>query len=517
LNVIGGTLPGLPVVVLGRNDRIAWGFTKTAPDVQDLFIERINPDNVTQYQTPNGWAEFKTITEIIKVKGQADVTLSVKESRHGPVITGALPLLDKLEVDATKYVIAFTWTALQPNDLTLQAGIKLNRARNWQDFLDGAKDFGAPQQNIVYADVDGNIGFIAPARVPIRKPENDLKGLAPAPGWDARYDWNGYISFDQLPRQYNPAAQRVVTANQKIVPDDYPYYLTNRWELPYRANRITALLDAKPKHSMESFAAIQRDHVSLAAQELLPILRKANPRSDRAYAALDKLSAWNGSMDIDRSEPLIFSAWTRELSRQLFSDELGAALMDEYWRHGNFHQAMVNVLKNKGGQSRWCADVTKPAALPVQSCDDVLSASLELALGDLQERYGSDMAKWRWGEAHVARAEHRPFGSVASLSQLFNVDIPTPGDAFTINVGQTNLRNPKDPFITLEAAGLRALYDLGNLENSRFIHSTGESGNVLSPLYRNFVKRWASVEYLPMITKRETVEKNKLGTLTLSP
>ncbi|MGZ3255049.1 MAG: penicillin acylase family protein, partial [Burkholderiaceae bacterium] len=152
LNVIGSTLPGIPAVVLGHNDNIAWGFTNTGPDVQDLFIERVNPSNATQYQTPTGWAEFKTITETIKVKGKPDVSLLVRESRHGPVITGALPLMDKIAIDAKKYVIAFTWTALQPDNLTLQAGIKLNRAKNWQEFLDGAKDFIAPQQNIVYAD-----------------------------------------------------------------------------------------------------------------------------------------------------------------------------------------------------------------------------------------------------------------------------------------------------------------------------------------------------------------------------
>ncbi len=204
--MIGATLPGLPAVVLGRNDRIAWGFTNTGPDVQDLFIERINPANPKQYQTPDGWADFKMRSEIIKVKGQPDVTLEVRESRHGPVITGALPLADRAPVDAKTHVIAFAWTALRPDDLTLQAGVRMNRANNWQEFLASARDFASPQQNMVYADIDGNIGFIAPGRVPIRKAENDLHGLAPAPGWDARYDWAGFIPFESLPHQFNPAS-----------------------------------------------------------------------------------------------------------------------------------------------------------------------------------------------------------------------------------------------------------------------------------------------------------------------
>lgn len=517
LNVIGATLPGLPTVLLGRNERIAWGFTNTASDIQDLFIERINPADKKQYQTPDGWADFQVRNEIIKVKGQPDVTLEVSESRHGPVITGALPILAKASIDAKQYVIAFSWTALRPDDRSLQASVKINRAKNWQDFLDAAKDFSAPQQNIVYADVDGNIGFVAPARIPIRKAENDLKGLAPAPGWDARYDWDGFIPFDELPRQYNPSPQRVMTANQKIVGPDYPHFLTSEWALPYRAMRIDRMLDARPKHSMDSFAGMQKDYVSLAAQELLPILRNTMPRTDRARAALDALAGWNGEMNANSAQPLIFNAWMREASRRIFADELGDALMKDYWEQRNFHQPMVNVLKNKDGQGSWCTDVSKTPTGKPQSCGDVLSDSLDNALGDLERRYGKDMSRWRWGSAHVAHSEHRPFGKVAPFAGIFDIRIPAPGDLYTVNSARFSLRDEKEPFASRHGAGLRALYDLSDLENSRFIQSTGQSGNVLSPLYRNYAQRWADVEYVPMKTVRAEVEKNKLGTLTLAP
>ena len=518
LNVIGATLPGIPTVVLGHTERIAWGFTNTAPDVQDLYIERINPANKGQYQTPDGWADFSMRTETIRVKGKPDITLEISESRHGPVITGALPVIEKTALDAKKYVVSFAWTALRPDDLTLQAGIRLNRARNWQDFLEAMKDFGSPQQNMVYADVDGNIGFVAPARVPIRKPENDLKGLAPAPGWDARYDWTGFIPFDKLPRRYNPATQRVVTANEKIVGPDYPYFLTSEWTLPYRANRIAELLDAKSKHSIASFAEIQKDDVSLAAQELLPVLlRNTEPKSERARAALKLLAGWNGAMDADRAEPLIFNAWTRTASYRIFADELGDALMKDYWEQRNVHRSMVNVLTNKDGQGRWCADVSKGAAGIAQTCGEVLSASLETVLADLERRYGSVMSAWRWGDAHFARSEHRPFSKVDLLAKFFDIRVPTPGDTFTVNVGRYSLRDDRDPFVSRHAASLRALYDLSDLENSRFIHSTGQSGNVLSPLYRNYTQRWAQVGYLPMKMKRADAEKGALGVLTLEP
>lgn len=517
MNVIGATLPGIPTVVLGHNDRIAWGFTNTGPDVQDLFIERINPDNRKQYQTPDGWADFQTRTETIKVKGQPDVNIEVSETRHGPVITGALPIIDRSALDAKKYVVSFAWTALRPDDITLQSGIKLNRARNWQDFLDAAKDFSSPQQNMVYADVDGNIGFVAPGRVPVRKPENDLHGLAPAPGWDARYDWAGFIPFDELPQQYNPASGRIATANQKIVPPGYPHFLTSEWTPPYRANRIEAMLDAKTKHSMDSFATMQKDTVSLAAQELLPVLRQTAPKSERARAALSLLAKWNGDMAADRPEPLIYNAWMREASRMIFADELGDTLMKDYWEQRNVHSPMVNVLKNKDGQGRWCADASKGEAGKTQTCADVLSASLDVALDGLEKQYGTDMNAWRWGEVHYARSEHRPFSKVPALAKFFDIRVPTPGDTYTVNVGRFNLRDESEPFVSHHAASLRALYDLSNLENSRFIQSTGESGNPLSPLYRNFVERWAEVHYLPMKTRRADVEKGQLGTLILQP
>jgi penicillin G amidase len=513
LNVIGATLPGIPSVVLGHNDRIAWGFTNTAPDVQDLYIERINPENARQYRTPNGWADFEMRTETIKVKGQADVQLQVRTTRHGPVITGALPIIAKAPLDANRYAVSFAWTALRPDDRTLQAGIAMTHASNWTEFLDGARDFAAPQQNIVYADVDGNIGFIAPGRVPVRKPENDLKGLAPAPGWDARYDWDGFIPFEQLPRQYNPASQRIVTANQKIVDDRYPWFITSEWASPYRADRITALLGAQPRHDLNSFAAIQKDMVSLAAQDLLPLVRTTKPLSARAKAVLDALSRWDGTMDVQRPEPLVFNAWMRETSREIFADELGDALMKDYWELRNVFLPMIRVLKNDNGEGRWCAEAGKPE----QTCADVLSRSLEAALSDLEKRHGKDMEHWRWGDAHVAHSEHRPFGKVDMLARFFDIRVPSPGDTYTVNVGRYNLRDEKEPFANRHAPSMRALYDLSNLENSLFIHSTGQSGNVLSPLYRNMTGRWAEVRYLPMKMQRAAIEANKLGTLTLTP
>ena len=514
MNVIGATLPGIPGVVLGHNERIAWGFTNTAPDVQDLYIERINPDNRKQYQTPDGWRDFDVRSETIKVKGKPDVVLDVRSTRHGPVLTGSIPLIAKAPVDAAKFAIAFQWTALREDDLTLQAGLRIDRAGNWPDFLAAAKDFSSPQQNMVYADVDGNIGFIAPGRVPVRKPDNDLKGLAPAPGWDARYDWDGFIPFESLPQQYNPATQKVVTANQKVVPDNYPYFITSEWTLPYRAKRISNLLEARPKHNLDSFAAIQKDVVSLAAQDLLPLLRKAAPKTEEGKTALTMLAGWNGEMLADRPEPLIFNAWAKELSHELFADRLGEDLMGDYWELRNVQAGMVNVLKNVDGAGAWC---NKSGAADPQACPHLLSASLDAAMADLKNCFGKDPHAWRWGEAHQARSEHRPFAKVELLAPFFDINAASPGDTYTIDVGRYNLRDKDKLFTNHHAPSMRELYDLSNLENSRFIHSTGQSGNVLSSHYADFSRRWVKVEYLPMAMKRETVENEAMGTLTLSP
>lgn len=515
LNVIGATLPGIPAVTLGHNDQIAWGLTNTAPDVQDLFIEQINPDNEAQYRTPDGWAQFERRIETIHVKGQADVQLTVRETRHGPVITGALPLADRAPVDARTHVIAFSWTALRPDDLTFQASLRLNRARDWEQFLAAMRDFSAPQQNVVYADVAGNVGFIAPARVPVRRRDNDLKGLAPAPGWEERYDWTGFIPFDELPREFNPLSQQIVTANQKIVGPAYPYFITSEWSLPYRAQRISSLLDAKPLHDLDSFATIQKDVVSLAARELLPLLTRTAPKSDQARDALAALKQWDGSMDAARFEPLVYNAWMRELSRQLFAAPLGESLMKDYWEQRNIHQPTTEALRTMEGGNLWCSGTQAQGGLP--RCADVMSASLDSALADLRTRYGKTMQDWQWGSAHEALSEHRPFSKVPSLAKYFDIRVPSPGDTYTVNVGRHNLRDDAAPFTNHHAASLRALYDLSNLENSRFIHSTGQSGNVLSPLYGNYAQRWRDVAYLPMRTVRAEVEKGGLGTLSLFP
>ncbi|WP_029045919.1 penicillin acylase family protein [Cupriavidus sp. amp6] len=502
LDVAGATLPGIPVVVLGHNDRIAWGLTNTAPDVQDLFIERLRPGSETQYQTPDGWATFETRTETIRVKGAPDVTLKVRSTRHGPVVSDVSePLSAAAGPLGAQYVVAFQWTALRPDDRTFQAGMKMNEARDWASFTAALRDFHSPQQNIVYADVDGNIGFFAPGRVPLRRADNDLKGLAPAPGWDARYDWAGFIPFEALPQRYNPAEGVIVTANQRIVPPDYPHFITSEWTVPYRHDRIHALLAATPRHTFDTFAAIQKDVLSLAVRDALPLLLAApvshdGARPQRERALLDALREWDGTMDANRAEPLVVTAWLRELSRRLFEEKVGEAIFVRLWDQRNVQQPMLNILRDPGKLGAfWC---DRPHTRPAESCNDAIADAWTQAMADLSRRYGDDPTRWRWGEAHAARSEHKPFGKVAYLSPLFNLRVPTGGDTYTVNVGRHNLRDEKAPFENTHAASVRALYDLADLPGSRFMDSTGQSGNALLPRYRDWTGKWAAVEYVTM-------------------
>jgi penicillin amidase len=513
LNAIGATLPGSPMLVLGRNDRIAWGFTNTGPDVQDLYIERIDERDPARYATPDGTQAFTVRTETIRVKGAPDETLVVRSTRHGPVISD----VSRVAGAATPkgYAIAMQWTTLRDDDLTVEAGVMLPRASNWNEFLAGARHFHSPQQNMVYADVDGNVGFVAAGRVPIRRADNDLFGMAPAPGWDARYDWQGFIPFGDLPRAFNPASGKVVTANDKITPPGYPYFITSDWFAPYRSKRISELIDAQPLHSRDSFARVQADDRSELARDLLPIMLRAAPREGAAADLAAMLAHWDGSMDAGRPEPLIFGAWYRELTRRIYADELGPELFKDYWDQRAVF--MTNVLSHPDdgeGVSRWCDDVNTPRR---ESCADEIAAALEDASVYLRAHYGADPKQWRWGTPHFSFSRHQPFTKNALLGPLFDLKQPSDGDSYTVNVGRYRIADEAYPFASVHGASLRAIYDLADPDRSVFIHSTGQSGNRLSPWYDAFALRWAHGEYVPMTTRRSEVLQGAIGTLVLVP
>jgi penicillin amidase len=501
LEVTGATLPGLPLVVLGRTDRFAWGFTNAAPDTQDLFIEQLGPGE--RYRTPDGWEYLRVREEIVRVKGQPDVPLTVRETRHGPLISDVSAAAAEVAGDeGAQYALAFAWTSLRDDDLSMQAGLELNQAQNWDDFTEALRNFHAPQQNIVYADTGGNIGLYAPAKVPIRTAGD---GLVPVPGWTGTYDWTGFVPFDELPHVFNPPSGQIVTANHKLVPDSYPYLLTHDWSEPYRAERISALLGAQDRHSLGSFRDLQADQLSGMANDFLPFLLSVQVEDAEARALQDQLSGWDGTMVAAAPEPLIFSAWYRAFTQLVLEDELGA-LFEDYW--GFRPLFFYNVIR---GQRHWCDNVE---TLERESCELLAATALGQASQTLRERYGDDPERWRWGEPHYADHDHIVFGETP-LARLFNLRVPNGGDPFTVNAARYAIEG--DGAAQTTGPGFRALYDLADLRRSRFIQPTGQSGNPLSRHYRDFLGRWAEIEYLPMVTAREQVEEGALGTLTLTP
>ena len=502
--IVGATLPGLPFPLLGRTRNLAWGFTNTGPDVQDLFIERVDPEDPARYLAPEGSLPFAVRTEIIEVSGGDPIELTVRETRHGPVVSDVLD--ESEEFLETGHVLAFSWTALDDDDLSAQALVRATGAKDWEGFVEALRDLAVPQQTIIFADSDGNIGYVAPGRVPIRA---SGRGHMPAPGWTGAHDWVDRVPFEALPGDYNPASGRIVSANNRMVSVDYPYYLTDDWTPPYRARRIEALLDDRPKHDVASFAAIQQDLVSLAAARLVPVLLEhATPSDDEARSALAMLGAWDHGMQPARPEPLIYMAWLRELMHALFADELGD-VFEDYWKIRT--EVVRRALTERTG---WCDDVSTEEA---ESCPQVVSAALDTALEYLAVTYGHDRDDWHWGEAHAVSMKNRILGEIPAVGSWFEVNMPTGGEKETVKAGGFDVADPERPFAQNHGAGYRAVYDLAEPERSVFIISTGQSGNPLSSHYEDYAEPWRAGEYLPMLTDRAAVEEDALGTLVLTP
>jgi penicillin amidase len=509
VNVVGASIPGMPRVVLGRSDRVAWGFTNTGSDVQDIFIEKVNPDNPKEYLTPDGWRTFATEDMAITVKGAGTRTVPRRRTRHGPVLPEFYYNLKG--VLGADHVAALKWTALSDDDTTLAAGMLDPRMRTVADYMESVHLFVAPMQSMVVADIDGAIGLIAPGRVPVRDPKNTVAGRAPVPGWDATYDWKGYVKIEDLPRVLDAGVGAIGTANARMVDPDYPHHLTYDWDPSFRQQRIKDLIFDKDQHDMDSMLAAQTDVTSLAIVRLQPLMIAAAQGSGSAdQTVLDRLTTWDATMRADRPEPLIFTAWMREAVKVVYRDDLGTAF-DRYLDYRAL--ALIRLLEGRATSRDWCDDRTTPER---ETCATAMATALNRALRDLEARYGKDRSQWRWGAAHPAVSEHRPFGSVRWLARFFNVEVRSPGGNYTLNRGKADLYGER-PFANRHAAGYRAIYDLADLERSLYILTTGQSGNPFSPFYRSFARRWAEGKYIEIPTKREAIAKMLLGTWTLTP
>jgi penicillin amidase len=423
----------------------------------------------------------------------------VRHTRHGPLISDAGGVAREVAGEGAELGIALRWTALDADIDPVAAGLAISRARSSAEFVEQAtRLWAAPMQSMVVADRQGQIAFVAPGRVPLRRADNDLKGLVPAPGWDARYDWKGFVPAQETPRELQPQRGWIASANQRIHAPDYPHFLSSEWAAPYRQQRIEQLLRSRTRHSIDDMAAMQADVLSLATQRLLPWLQRARSPHALAPAAQSALAGFNGVMRAEASAPLIFSAWARQLTRGVFIDELGGTeVYERVLGTRSFRDALEGVLERD--DAWWCDD--KRTTDVAETCAALADAALGRALDELQQRFGSDVSRWRWGDAHVARSEHRPFSRVPLLARAFELRVPSGGDTWTVNAGRVGMKPDAvtgELYLNEHAASMRALYDLGDPAQSRVMQSSGQSGLPWLRHYRSFAPPWARGEYLPL-------------------
>jgi penicillin amidase len=473
LTLAGATAAGVPAVLIGHNGQIGWGFTTTQSDTQDLFVERLVDRD--HYASPQGPLPFVTRTERIEVKGAETVEITVRETRHGPVLSDISS--DAAAVAGSGYAVALAWPALREDDATVEAVLQMNRARNWSEFTEALRKFHSPQQNVFYADRDGHIGMIAPARVPIRASGD---GRMPVEGWSGAHDWTGFIPFEQLPQRLDPGSGRIVNANNRIVPRSYPYLIAAEWEAPYRAQSIAEAVDRGFGDTAEKSEALQQSVLSVAARELLPLMTAFAPKDDRQREALRLLGSWDFQMHPERPEPLIFDAWILTLTEAVFADELGTAFDDFLgWRADTLARTLAS-------DPAWCDDRRTAA---VETCADQLLISLSEALDEITKRLGPDMARWRWGDLHRAQFAHPVFTSVPLLQRMFDRSIEIGGDYYTVGRAVPRIRGDTR-FTAVHGAGVRVVLDLGDLDRSLFTLGPGESGNPLSRHYDDLLISW---------------------------
>ena len=487
LDVMGATLPGLPFVVLGRTPGVAWGFTNTGPDVQDLYLEQVDGAQPGRYRTPEGWADFSVRQETIRVKGQGDVTLKVRSTRHGPVISDVQPIYQGL-LDTSRYAMALRWSALEADNRTVDAGIQANLAQSVAELQKAFSSHHSPMQSVVMADTQGQVGFKAIGRVPVRAAGNDLRGVAPAPGWQPQYDWTGWLPYAQTPELSH--AQIVAlgghaTANQRITAEGYPHFLTSDWNSPERYERIRQLLDTGEKLGVQDMARIQHDVLSLGARALLAQARQAKSRHPLAPQALALLRDFEGEMTRDSAAAAVLNVWAHALTQELVAPRIGPARFAALYGKRHFRSGVQGMLQRE--DPFWCP----------KGCDSAIDRAMDQALSQLSTELGPDPTRWRWGDLHPAISSHRPFGKVPVLSRLFDQQVPSAGDLFTVNVGQYWASERQQPFANRHAASMRAIYDLSG-SDAQFIYQTGQSGHPFDPRSRDMAEAWAGQAYRPL-------------------
>ena len=505
-NVVGFSFASIPGVVIGHNDHIAWGQTNLRPDVQDMFIEKINPEDPNQYEFKGRWEDMEIIREEITVAGQDDPeVVNVRITRHGPIINDVIGGVEE-EWSYGWQPLAFSWTALQPGTV-FRSLLMLNTASNWDEFRAALSYWDVPSQNFVYADVEGNIGYQAPGRIPIRAAGD---GTMPVPGWTGAYDWVGYIPFDSLPRAFNPAEGYIATANNAVVGADYPYFISADWDPGYRARRIVEMIEADESITVQDIMAMQGDNVLVYAQDILPFLLQLPTTDPKQAQALDYLRDWNFNAERESVPAAIFESLCIHLIDLVFGDELGEQLL----RRSRRDLAVALSLMLPEAETHWFDDVTTPE---VENRDEILLSALEDTIDELSETLGEDMSEWRWGDLHTATFRNQSLGSsgVGIIEAIFNRGpVAVDGTGGAVNATSYSM---SDPYAVHAVPSQRQIVDLEYFERSLTMHTTGQSGHPFHRHYDDMIDPWRNIQYHPMLWTRGQVEAAAEAQLTLTP
>jgi len=522
-DVSGFSFAGVPGVVAGHNGRIAWAFTNLGPDVQDLFVEKLNPANPDQYEYEGAWVDFEKRSELIRVAGGEAVEIVVKSSRHGPVISdsygslmdragkdgGADRLRDRVGVKLPEsYAISLAWTALIPGS-PFESIWSMNRAADWKEFRAAARLWTVPAQNLLYADVEGNIAYQTPGLIPIRGKGD---GTFPVPGWTGEHEWTGYIPFEELPYSLNPDSGYIVTANNKASPRDYPRLLTMDWDYGQRAERIAQLLATAPPGIDESyFRSMHGDSRNLNAETLVPILLGL-PLEPGLAAIRDRhLAGWDFQEDAGSKAAVLFETfWIRLLDRT-FGDELPPGNGP---RGGSRWYEVVRRIVADPANAWWDDKATPDRA---EGRDETFARAFEDAVGELGKKYGKDLGRLPpWGKLHFAVFRNQTLGQsgIGLIEALFNRGpFGTGGGKGVVNATGWSPGSFEVDWLPSE----REIVDLADLDASQAIHTTGQSGRPFHEHYDDMAPLWARLEYRPMLWERSSVEADAEGRLTLRP
>ncbi|WP_136442402.1 penicillin acylase family protein [Pacificoceanicola onchidii] len=496
--VIGGTIPGMPLVMVGRSERLGWGLTSAYLDDQDLYIEELNPENPEEYRTPDGFKRFVTRKSIITIKDHAPATVTLRWTDNGPVLPRASFNLE--DITPPGHVAALASTALSAEDTSLTGGINLMMSGSVEEAIEASRAYVAPAQNLTLIDAD-TVALKLIGQMPARDPGHQSQGRMPSYGYVAENRWQGRLPYSANPGFLAPEGGIVGNTNNKLIDAPFPRHVSFDWGDSQRVQRWQNLMQGRQVHTRDSFIEAQLDTVSVTARTLLPLIGRdlwytgeaapeGTPERQR-QRALDLLADWNGEMNEHLPEPLLYSAWLRALQERLIRDDLGK-LAEAYPRVEPLF--IERVFRNVNGASAWC-DVIRSAR--VETCSDISRMALDDAILWINEQYGDQLESLRWGDAHQAVHDHPVLGKVPLLRYFVNIRQSTSGGDHTLMRGRTSGK-PDAPFQNVHAASYRGVYDFADPDSSVFISATGQSGHFLSRHYDDLGQLWRRGEYIPM-------------------